>query len=120
MNGDAAATLTGGAALSQGTGRTRLGWEMHDSPWLESQFHLIRTPDYLALPIQVKGRFGKASAIAHRPGFTVHLQVCRALPDQQTTQVGAIDVQFAHSDVLARQIRLDRLCDGGFRQHSQQ
>src|SRR5215470_7884568 len=101
MDRDAASTPTGRAALSQWTGSAELRGKMHDAPRLKWHVHLIGTTNQLTLPIQLKGRFGKARAIAHRPGLAVHLQVCRTLLDPQTTQVRSINVQFAQDDPLA-------------------
>src|SRR5229473_2670278 len=114
MDRDTASALTGRAALSQRTGSADLCGKMHHSTWLKWHVYLIRTTNQLVLPIQVKGRFGKASAIAHGPGLAVHLYVRRTLPDPQTTQVRPIDVQFAQDDPLACQILPDRLSHAGF------
>src|SRR6266446_5549563 len=72
MNRHAASELAGRAALSQRTGGTGLGGKMHDATRLEREHDLVRACNHLLLPIQVKGRLGKARAIAHRPGLAVH------------------------------------------------
>ena len=54
-----------------------------------------------SLPIQLKRRLEEAVAIADRPGFTVHVQVCCTFPHQTTAQVGPIDMQFAQRGLLS-------------------
>src|SRR2546425_6853715 len=114
MDRHATTPLAGRTALAQRAGSADLGGKMHDATRLERHHHLVGALHHVLLPIQLKGRFGKASPIAYWPGLAIHLYVRRTLPDPRATEVGPIDVQFAHSDLLAGQILSDWLSHARF------
>src|SRR2546421_7065761 len=114
MDADRAAVWTGGTAFAQRTGGTRLNWKVYHPSGDKRHFLLVGTTQPLPLPIQLKGRFREARSIAHGPGLAIHLQVSSTLSYQRATEVGSIDMQFAQSDLLASQIRMDRFRHAGF------
>jgi hypothetical protein len=65
--------------------------------------------------------FGKVFALAHRPGFAIHLQIIAARPYQMAAQKGSIDMQFRstniwQAEIFAHGIRHTGLWDIGWRE----
>src|SRR5919108_5181436 len=60
MNVDTAPVGTAGAPLAQGAGRTDLCRELHCSAGFKRHLLLVGAADALLLPVQLKGRLGKA------------------------------------------------------------
>src|SRR5215510_15528714 len=92
MNADAAAGGAGGAALAQRTACTRGGWKLHHLPWRKGHTLATRTPQFVALPIQLEGRFGKIRSLTHRPRLAENGQARRTLLHQRTGQLGPVNM----------------------------
>src|SRR5260370_2129702 len=107
MDADTASLGTGGAlSLQRALGTGVFGKVDHPT---RDKGHLLlgRTPDDLPLPVQRKGLLVKALPRANRPSFTIDLQLVRALPNQMTTQIGPIDVQFLDRNFFPIHIHAD-------------
>src|SRR5437667_7719020 len=101
MNANTAPITTGGTALPEGTGLADLGWKLDHASWHKWHLLLVGTAQEPSLPIELKCRFEEAVAIADRPGFTVHMQVCCTFPHQTTTEIGPINMQFVQRGLLS-------------------
>jgi hypothetical protein len=93
MNAHATPAGTCRTAVPHRTGRTGGCRDTHWPSRLERHRDALGTDELLLLPIQGKGRPGKARSIARGPGFAIVRQLRRTLAHQPAAQVCPVDVQ---------------------------
>src|SRR5262249_20657983 len=74
MHADAATRRAGGAALPQRTACARGGWKLHHLPGGKGHDLATRTPQFVALPVELESTFGKIRSLTHGPRLAEHGQ----------------------------------------------
>src|SRR4029453_2427224 len=113
MNADAAASGAGGAALPQRTARTGGGWKLPRLPGCKGHNPAPRTPQFVALPIELEGSFGKIRPLTPGPRLAENGQCLAPLLHQLTGQIGPVNMQFSQRALLRCHIRFDGVGDTG-------
>src|SRR5947209_5514977 len=88
---DTAAADTGGTALPQRTGLTRLLREVDRGTGMEGNDHLVGAANRAGIPVERKGGLGVAVPVADGPGLAVDGQILRPIPDEIAGQIAAIE-----------------------------
>src|SRR5215475_13715734 len=113
MNADTAARGASGTAVPQRTAGTRGGGELDDLSWGKGHALATRTPQGVALPIELEGSFGKIRPLPHGPRLAENGPRLAPLLPQLTGQIGPVNRQFPPRALWHRQVRFNRVGDTG-------